>query len=107
MLRRFFFYSMRYKKKLLSGIYHLYIVTNKEKTSLEINTTGDLDGTMRQLEYEAAKKNKHICSRLIYLEMFDDLEAAIDRETEMKKLPAKRLLEIIHEENPLWHAIDI
>jgi predicted GIY-YIG superfamily endonuclease len=89
-----------------SGIYYLYIVTNPEKTVLEIASTGDLTGKISQLEYEHSKAKGNVCSKLVYLEKFDNIDLLIDRENEFKRWPRYKLLSRIYDDNPHLHFLN-
>ena len=88
--------------------YYVYILTNKSNT-LYIGITNDL---IRRL-YEHKNKliagftKKYNIDRLIYYEVFDSPETAIQREKEIKGWTRKKKLELIKKVNPNFKELEI
>jgi len=88
--------------------YYVYILTNKSNT-LYIGITNDL---IRRL-YEHKNKliagftKKYNIDRLIYYEVFDSPETAIQREKEIKSWTRKKKLELIKKVNPNFEELEI
>jgi len=88
--------------------YYVYILTNKSNT-LYIGITNDL---IRRL-YEHKNKliagftKKYNIDRLIYYEVFDSPETAIQREKEIKGWTRKKKLELIKKVNPNFEELEI
>jgi len=88
--------------------YYVYILTNKSNT-LYIGITNDL---FRRL-YEHKNKlvpgftKKYNIDKLIYYEVFDDPEAAIRREKEIKGWTRKKKMELIKKVNPNFKELKI
>ena len=88
--------------------YYVYILTNKSNT-LYIGITNDL---IRRL-YEHKNKliagftKKYNIDKLIYYEVFDDPESAIQREKEIKGWTRKKKLELIKKVNPNFKELEI
>jgi len=88
--------------------YYVYILTNKSNT-LYIGITNDL---IRRL-YEHKNKliagftKKYNIDRLIYYEVFDSPETAIQREKEIKSWTRKKKLELIKKINPNFEELEI
>ncbi len=86
---------------MLGKQYYIYILTNKSNT-LYIGITNDL---IRRL-YEHKNKlvagftKKYNIDRLIYYEVFDSPEAAIQREKEIKGWIRKKKIDLIKRVNP-------
>ncbi|MDF3078649.1 MAG: Excinuclease subunit domain protein [Sphingobacteriaceae bacterium] len=92
----------------------IYILTNKNRTTLYIGVTSDLRS--RILEHRnrvyprsfTAKYNLHEC---IYYETFFSIEEAINREKEVKKWRRDKKEALINAANPewkdLWEEIEI
>jgi putative endonuclease len=97
---------MNRRSRKLNELYYLFVTTNRERTTLEISTTGDLNGKIRQLEYDAEKNDPCICSKLLYWEVFNDLEQAIVREKSMKGWTVRKLTQVIDSENPYWLCLN-
>ena len=86
---------------MLDKQYYIYILTNKSNT-LYIGITNDL---IRRL-YEHKNKlvagftKKYNIDKLIYYEVFDSPEAAIQREKEIKGWIRKKKIDLIKRVNP-------
>jgi putative endonuclease len=93
---------------MLEKQYYVYILTNKSN-SLYIGITNDLH---RRL-YEHKNKlvpgftKKYNINRLIYYEVFDNPEIAIQREKEIKGWTRKKKLELIKKSNPNFKELEI
>ena len=88
--------------------YYVYILTNKSNTLY----TGITDDLYRRL-YEHKNKltpgftKKYNIDKLIYYEVFDDPESAIQREKEIKGWTRKKKLELIKKINPNFEELKI
>jgi len=88
--------------------YYVYILTNKSNTLY----TGITDDLYRRL-YEHKNKltpgftKKYNIDKLIYYEVFDDPESAIQREKEIKGWTRKKKLELIKKINPNFEELEI
>jgi Predicted endonuclease containing a URI domain len=88
---------------------YIYIMTNKNRTTLYIGVTADLRRRVweHRTHYDrqsfAAKYNLEHC---IYYEFFTDIEQAIQRETQLKKWSREKKDALINTTNPnredLW-----
>lgn len=83
--------------------FHVYILTNKNRTVLYTGVTNNLKLRLYQHEnkYDAnsfsARYNLYY---LIYFEKFDWIQLAINREKEIKNLSRAKKLDLIKEFNP-------
>jgi len=88
--------------------YYVYILTNKSNTLY----TGITDDLYRRL-YEHKNKltpgftKKYNIDKLIYYEVFDDPESAIQREKEIKGWTRKKKMELIKKVNPNFKELKI
>ena len=87
---------------------YIYIMTNKNKTTLYIGVTSDLDN--RVLEHREHMDSRSFTSRYkleycVYFEYFNDISQAIDRETQLKKWSRKKKEALINEMNPDWNTL--
>ena len=89
--------------------YHIYILTNKNKTVLYIGVTNNLKTRL----YEHSNSlNKHSFSHryktffLIYSERFQNVEQAIAREKQLKKWSRKKKEFLINQTNPNWDFLN-
>ncbi|MGE0754060.1 MAG: GIY-YIG nuclease family protein [Alphaproteobacteria bacterium] len=86
---------------------NVYIITNKAFGTLYIGVTNDLQRRF----YEHKEKlvddftKKYSLDKLVYYEIFDDIEAAIHREKCMKEWNRNWKLRQIMEMNPDWKGL--
>ena len=84
--------------------YYVYIITNKYNTAIYIGMTNDL---VRRLDEHKKKIHKSHTQRynlykLIYYEQATDVNAALNKEKEIKKWSRKKKNELIYKLNPTW-----
>ena len=86
----------------------IYILTNKNKSTLYIGVTNDLN--KRLSEHRNSKGSlfsiKYNLEFLIYFEEFSDIERAILREKQLKKWSRSKKNNLIESVNPNWAFID-
>ena len=84
--------------------YHVYILTNLQKTALYIGVTGNLE--QRIFQHKNAKvpgfTKKYKTNRLIYFEEANDIRLAIQREKQLKKWNRQWKENLINKVNPHW-----
>ena len=84
--------------------YCVYIMTNSHHTVLYTGLTNNLQ--RRVLEHRTGKgggfTGKYNVDKLVYFECGDDVNAAIDREKQIKADSRKRKEELIDGINPEW-----
>ena len=84
--------------------YYVYIMANKLRGTLYVGVTSDL----QRRAWEHRNKvvpgftAKHNIDRLVYFEMFDDIEQAIRREKRLKRWYRSWKIKEIEEKNPNW-----
>ena len=83
----------------------IYILTNKNNTTLYIGVTSDLPG--RILQHRTKKYPKSFTARygldkLVYWESFISIIQAIAREKQLKAGSRKKKTDLIHLSNPEW-----
>lgn len=84
--------------------YYVYILTNKSNTVLYIGVTNNLvrrvyEHKTKLVEGFTQKYNVH---KLVYYEIFEEIQSAITREKQLKKWKRKWKNELIERANPLW-----
>ena len=86
---------------------YVYIMSNKNNTTLYVGVTNDL--VRRILEHKnnvlqgfTAEYNLH---KLVYFEMCENEQAAIEREKYLKKCYRKTKEKLITEQNPKWQDL--
>ena len=86
---------------------YVYIMSNKNNTTLYVGVTNDL--IRRVLEHKnnvfqgfTAEYNLH---KLVYFEMCENEQSAIEREKYLKKCYRKTKEKLITEQNPQWQDL--
>ena len=85
----------------------VYIVTNKPHGVLYTGVTAELAIRIDQHREGTGSRfaKKYNCSKLVYAEWHDRIEAAISREKAIKEWPRLWKLRMIHEANPNWEEL--
>ena len=84
--------------------YYVYIITNKNNTTLYVGVTNDLERRM----YEHKNKlvdgftKKYNINKLVYFEQTTDVRSAIEREKQLKAGSRQKKIELIEKENGDW-----
>jgi putative endonuclease len=87
--------------------YYVYIMTNKRNTVLYTGVTNNL----WKRSYEHKEKltegftQRYRVTKLVYYEVFDDIESAILREKQIKGGSRKRKIELIKNMNEEWRDL--
>ena len=87
--------------------YYVYILSNYTNTVLYIGVTNDI---IRRI-YE--HKNKFVDSfthrykvdKLVYFEIYNDIETAIEREKQLKKYKRDKKIKLIIDNNPYYEDL--
>ena len=83
----------------------IYIMTNKNNTTLYIGVTSNLPKrTMehKQNKYENSFTSRYNLYKLIYWESFQEIGDAITREKQLKAGSRQKKLDLINSKNPDW-----
>jgi|SRR5882724_9704779 len=86
----------------------VYIMTNRNKTTLYIGVTSDLSERIQQHKehfYKKSFSNKYNLEYLIYYENLPTIEEAIAREKEIKKWRREKKENLINSINPEWRDL--
>jgi putative endonuclease len=88
----------------MSRTYHVYILASGRNGPLYTGVTGDLAQRMEQHRDGKGSKftTKYGVTRLVHIEAFADVNAAIAREKAVKKWRRAWKLELIERGNPQW-----
>ena len=85
-------------------VYHVYILCSRKHGTLYIGVTGEL--ARRLWEHREGMvegfSTRYGVKRLVYVEAFGDVRAAIQREKTMKKWPREWKINLIERDNPHW-----
>ncbi len=88
----------------MSQQYYIYIITNKYNTVLYTGVTNDL---IRRV-YEHKEKliagftKKYNVNKLVYYEIFADINDAIAREKQIKAGSRQKKIDLVNSMNPQW-----
>lgn len=84
--------------------YFVYILANKKNGTLYIGVTSDI--SRRMWEHKKGLVDgftkKYDVKLLVYVEQTEDVQAAIEREKQLKKWNRKWKMRLIKESNPEW-----
>jgi putative endonuclease len=83
----------------------VYIITNKNHTTLYIGVTSDLIRRIHEHKSKVYRKNfsyRYNLEKLVYYEVYTSIEEAIDREKQLKGGSREKKLDLINKLNPEW-----
>jgi putative endonuclease len=87
----------------------VYILASGRYGTIYFGVTSDLMGRLYRHRTGAIRgfTSKYGVLRLVHVEMFDDMYAAISREKQLKAWRRSWKIALIEEENPLWEDLAI
>jgi putative endonuclease len=94
---------------MLNKNYYIYLLTNWNNTVMYIGVTNDL---VRRL-YEHKNKlydgftKKYNLNKLVYFELFFDINEAVKREKEIKKWRRDKKNKLVESINPEWRDLGL
>lgn len=83
----------------------IYILTNKNNTTLYIGVTSDLPRRIlehKQKKYKKSFSAMYNLEKLVYWEAFQEIGDAIGREKQLKAGSRQKKLDLINNFNPQW-----
>ena len=82
----------------------VYIITNQRNTVLYTGVTGSIVGRIYHHKNKSVSSfsNKYNLDKLVYYEIFEDINLAIKREKQIKAGNRKKKIELINKFNPEW-----
>ena len=82
----------------------VYFMANKNNNVLYIGVTSNLEKRVFQHKSKIYKgfMEKYNCNKLVYFEVFTDINQAISREKQLKKGNRKRKNDLVNSMNPKW-----
>jgi len=92
----------------MNKIGFVYIMTNKNKTTLYIGVTNDLCRRIYEHKNHLIKNSftdKYNLEHCIYYEEFSYFDLAIQREKELKKWNRQKKEDLINKKNPEWKVL--
>ena len=87
-------------------LYHVYILSNKANTAVYIGTR-DLMRRLWEHKNDVAEgfTQRYHVHKLVYYESTTDVQAAIEREKQLKKWRRAKKNELIESVNPTWQDL--
>jgi putative endonuclease len=87
--------------------YFVYFMANKHNTVLYLGRTSNLPERIYTHREHLIKgfTSKYNCDKLVYFEIFEDKDAAAQREWQMKKWKRQWKNELIEKLNPNWEDL--
>ncbi len=84
--------------------YYIYIITNYEENVLYTGVTNDLQRRIYEHKNKSLKgfSSKYNLKKLVYYEMFINVEEAILREKQIKGGSRQKKVDLINKFNPQW-----
>ncbi len=86
----------------MSKTYAVYILTNYNETTFYIGVTGDLQKRIWEHKNKVVEgfTKKYNVDRLVYYELTEDVESALNREKQLKRWHRQWKINLIKEMNP-------
>jgi len=87
---------------------YVYIMTNTHNTVLYVGVTSDIKTRVAEHKAEVHKysfTSTYKCNKLVYLEVFFDINTSIAREKQLKKWKREWKNKLIEEFNPEWQDL--
>ena len=84
--------------------YSIYILASRIGGTLYVGVTNDLIRRIGEHKLKIAESftKRHEVTRLVYFEIFDQIEHAIQREKRLKKWTRAWKISLIEKDNPNW-----
>ena len=95
--------------KMLNKNYYVYILTNWNNTVMYVGVTNELVRRVYEHKnkiYEGFTK-KYNLNKLIYFELFFDINKAINREKVIKKWRREKKNTLVESTNPEWRDLSL
>jgi len=91
----------------MSKCYYVYILANKKNGTTYVGITSDLVGRIWEHKNKVNHgfSSKYNIDKLVYYEIFNDVNEAIDREKKLKLWKRKWKIELIEKNNPIWEDL--
>jgi putative endonuclease len=91
----------------MSKQYYVYIMTNSRNTVLYVGVTNDLIRRVYEHKEKLADRftRKYNIIKLVYYEIFEDIENAISREKQIKAGSRRKKVQLIDSINREWRDL--
>ncbi len=89
--------------------YYVYIMTSNNNYALYTGVTNDLErrASEHKLGLEKGFTKKYHCTKLVYYEVFSDINEAIAREKQIKGGSRSKKIALVEKENKKWLDLSI
>jgi putative endonuclease len=86
--------------------FYVYIMTNKSKT-LYVGVTNNLQRRVYEHKNKMIRgfTSKYNITKVVFFEVFNDIESAIRREKQIKGWLRKKKIDLIESMNPEWNDL--
>jgi len=87
---------------------HVYILTNKYRTTLYIGVTSDLVSRIIEHKdkiYPKSFSARYNCTKLVYFCLFDHIDSAIEEEKRLKGGSRQQKIDLVESMNPDWEDL--
>ncbi len=93
----------------MSKTYAVYILTNYYQTTFYIGVTGDLQKRIREHKNKVVEgfTKKYNVDRLVYYELTNNVESALNREKQLKRWHRDWKINLIKEKNPEFKDLSL
>lgn len=87
--------------------YYVYLVTNWNNKVIYVDITNDLERRIYEHKEKFVKgfTEKYNVNKLVYYEQTPDINAALNREKEIKKWRREKKNRLVVNTNPLWRDL--
>lgn len=94
---------------MLRKHYYVYIVTNKMNEVFYIGVTNNLERRISEHKLGAFEgfTKKYNCKKLVFYEIFNDINCAIAREKKLKNWHRQWKIDLIQETNPNFEDLSL
>jgi len=88
----------------MKKFYCIYIITNSTNSVLYTGVTGNLVARIYHHKHKTVSSfsSKYNLNKLVYYEVYEDVNQAIIREKQIKAGSRKNKLELVNKQNPDW-----
>ncbi|ACT60739.1 GIY-YIG nuclease family protein [Hirschia baltica] len=87
--------------------YAIYIVASKDQGTIYIGVTNNIARRIWEHKQGVVDSytKRYAVNRLVYVEWFDNIEAAIKREKQLKNWQRRWKISLIESDNPYWRDL--
>jgi putative endonuclease len=89
----------------MQQVSYVYLMTNKNNTVIYIGVTSNLKNRVYEHKtgkYQNSFTHKYNIDKLVYFEVYNDINIAIAREKQLKGGSRKKKIDLIVSLNPTW-----